>query len=608
MKRYPNHKLAYSLLFLFCLAPGRAAAQSGQGPVLVIEGGTLIDANGGAPVRDALVIIRGNKIETVSRKGQATYPADSQVLRADGKFIIPGLMDAHVHYDGFLAELMLSYGITSAIDHGGRGLYQVARREAIARGRMPGPRLFISVETIYAPVVPGRIVYSFEGRQGPLSTEKVRQIIKGAADAGADVVNIHRGLSEEAFRAGVAEAHKANLSVIAQPIGPTVYAREAALAGVDVLEHASGVSYSIAKDPSKWKGWGESELHSLDVRPYSDMDDAKAADLIKLLVAKHVALEVNLIAEGRSLHKQRTEWESQDYNLLANPALAYIPEGVRYKWLANFREFDDWSPADREMLHKGFKNYERFVGMFVKAGGKVLTGTDTSFVGWGTAGTGLHHEMELLVESGLTPMEAIQAATRNVAEALRWLNRLGTIEAGKLADVVVVNEDPLRDIRNLEKIEWVIKDGKVVDRTYHASFSDSFSGDHLEAPEWVEALKRVNEEGIRILSGLTDRTSAFGQPCPGIESLSPFVVTEGSPTATVKVNGVNFTNKSLAYFGAAPLPTRLVSDSELEVTINAGLIQRAAIVPIMVRNPGPFLSQPKFGNTSNRAFLLINFK
>lgn len=608
MHRFTRHSL-YFVFFLFCLVPVRVTAQGQRQDILVIEGGTLIDGNGGAPVPDAVIVVRGNKVESVSRKGQSSYPAGAQVLHADGKFIFPGLMDAHVHYSGFMAELLLAHGVTSVFDIGGRGLYHVVRREAIARGRIPGPRLFIAVESIVAPVRPERAVYGQEGRRvGPMTPEEARRIAKHAIDSGADLIEIRRGLSEEAFKAAVEETHKAGLPLIAQPIGPTVYAREAILAGADILEHASGVSYSIAKDPSKWEGWGDIELHSLDVRPYADMDDAKAADLIRLMVDRHVGLELDMVAEGRGLTKQRQEWELHDYSLLSDPALAYIPEGTRYKWLSNYREFDYWPPAEQERMKKGFQNYERFVGQFVRAGGKVMTGDDSSNGGWATAGIGIHHEMELMVESGLTPMQAIQAATRNPAEAYRVLPRVGTVEAGKLADLVVVNADPLQDIRNTQKIQWVIQDGKVLDRTYHASFTDPFAGDDLEAPEWVYALKQATVEGVRTIAGLSDPTWAFGQPCPGIESISPYMAKEGSPSLTVTIKGINFTSRSLAYWGERPLSTELVSETELKIKVDAGLIARAGVFPISVKNPGPFLLQPKWGTTSNRAYFLIDFK
>ena len=256
----------------------------------------------------------------------------------------------------------------------------------------------------------------------------------------------------------------------------------------------------------------------------------------------------------------------------------------------------------------------RFISLYVKAGGKVMAGTDTSSGGaWAVSGVGLHHELDLLVHAGLTPMQVLQAATRNVAEGFRILDRLGTIETGKLADLVVVNEDPLQDINHLQKIEWVIKDGKVVDRTFHPWFKNPLRnsyGGTVEGRDWVAALKRETALGIRTGSGLKDTSHHQGQPCPGIESISPAMVTEGDPTVTLTIRGVNFTNKSLVLLDNQPIPARLVSETdetELQATIDARLIARPETLTITVRNPG-LLIQPQWGGTSNRAYLLVNFR
>lgn len=578
-------------------------------PTLVIEGGTLIDGNGGPPKRDALITLQGNKIVGVSQVGRAAIPAGATVINATGKFILPGLIDAHLHYAGFLSELLLSHGVTTAFDIAGRDLYQVVQRDAIASGRATGPRLFVPVDSVLAPPRAGGVAYGREGPRRSLSVEQAKHITQGAIDDGADYVNIRRGLSKQAFQAAVDVTHAAGLVVVAQPIGPTVYAREAVLAGADILEHAAGVSYSIVHDPSRWKGWGENELHSLDVRPFAEMDDAKAADLIRLMIARHVYLELDMVAEGRGLHRQSKEWEQQDTNLLSDPNLAYIPEGVRAKWLENYVEFDGWSAADRAMLARGFANYQKFVGWFVKAGGKVMTGDDTSFSGWAVPGVGIHHELELMVDAGLTPMQAIMAATRNPAEGYKVLDRLGTVEPGKFADLVILSADPLADIRNIDQIESVFKDGKLLDLTYHRSYVDAFAGGDLEDPDWYQGLKRVtDEEGIRTLAGLTDPTSGFGQPCPGIESLTPLVQTEGGAPFTLIVKGINFTSKSAVFWAGQQVPSRLISGSELQVTIGSSLIAHAGTIPIQVKNPGPVLTQPKWGNSSNRAYFIVNMQ
>ncbi len=597
------HWLAISLLCLY-LTVVTASLQGLQNVPLVIEGGTLIDGNGGEPVRDALIIIQGNRIETVSRKGQVSYPAGAKVVQADGKFILPGLMDAHCHYAGWMPELLLAHGVTSIFSIGSGGAWALAQREAIARGKSPGPRIFLAVASMAGARISA--VSSRSGTEGALSgrqvvntAERARELARRFIAAGADMIKVHRGPPQEVYKAAVEEAHKAGLPVVAQPIGPTVYAREAVLAGADILEHAAGVSYSIAKDPSKWKGFGDLEAHSLDPTPYADMDEGKAAQLIQLMVEQNVYLEPDFIAMGRGFQKDRMEFELQDYRLLQNPGLSYVPERSRLKILGTYREFDNLKPAAWERRNQGYQNMLRFIRQFAQAGGKVMTGTDAA--GWAVPGLGLHHELEILVEeAGLTPMQAILAATRNPAEGFRLLDRLGTIEAGKLADVVIVNQDPLQNIANLQKIEWVIKDGKVVDRTYHSWFRNPLPRGAVEARAWVAALKRQTFQ--------RDPTWAFGQPSPGIEFISPTLVTEGDPTLTLTIRGVNFTNKSLAYFDGQPVPTRLVSETELEATLEASLIARVGTYAIMVRNPKP-LQRPEWGaGTSNRAHLMVNFR
>src|SRR5579872_2080434 len=129
--------------FFFILNVGVFQAQ--QPGALVIEGGTLIDGNGGTPVTDSVVVIQGNKIATVGRKGQVTYPPNSQVIKADGKFILPGLWDAHSYGTWFLNDFYLNNGITSIIDNGLGGELSVVHKEAVNRGKIPGPRYFISI-------------------------------------------------------------------------------------------------------------------------------------------------------------------------------------------------------------------------------------------------------------------------------------------------------------------------------------------------------------------------------------------------------------------------------------------------------------------------------
>ena len=597
--RVPLFSLCLAIVVAMATQSQPAAAQKDD--VLVIEGGTLIDGNGGPPVEDAVIIIRGNRIDQVATRDQVRYPRNARILDASGKFIVPGLMDAHVHYAGWMAELNLHYGVTSIFSIGSGGQWALAQRDAINAGKIPGPRNFVAVGSLSGARISALSARSgaaggLSGRQVAGSADDARAIAKRFIDAGANMVKVHRGPPIEAYRAAIDEAHKAGLPVVAQPLGPTVYAREAILAGADILEHSAGISVSVADDPSKWEGFGSIEKHSLSPMPFVDMDDKKAADLIDLLVKENVYLEPDFIAMGRGFHEQRAKFELQDYQLLSRHELSYVPERRRLRILNTYRHFDDVEPSERDRRALAYKNMLRFHRDFVKAGGKVMTGTDTG--GWAVPGLGVHHEMEILAgEVGLSPMQVILAATHNVAEGFRVLDQLGTIEGGKLADIVIVNDDPLTDISNLQAIEWVIKDGTVVDRTFNASFENPLPRGAVDGAAWVRALKTQTMQGTE-----------FGQPPPGIQSIAPTMVAAGDDTLTMTIRGVNFTKQSTVYFGTQRVPSRLISDSELQAVIDAALIASVGTYPVTVRNPEP-LQRPEWSDgTSNKAHLLVNFR
>src|SRR5260370_29403779 len=144
MKKVTNCMLGLCFAGIIAMLPMHGVAQT---PV-VIEGGTLIDGNGGAPVPDSVVIIEGNKIAAVSRKGQVSYPANAQVIKADGKFVLPGLIDAQVSYSWPFGEAMLLNGVTSTLDIGNGGEVTVAHRDGALLGRIRGPRTFTSISHI----------------------------------------------------------------------------------------------------------------------------------------------------------------------------------------------------------------------------------------------------------------------------------------------------------------------------------------------------------------------------------------------------------------------------------------------------------------------------
>ena len=174
------------------------------------------------------------------------------------------------------------------------------------------------------------------------------------------------------------------------------------------------------------------------------------------------------------------------------------------------------------------------------------------------------------------------------------------MEAGKWADLLVVNADPLQDINNLQRIEWVIQDGGIVNQGYHAWFSTPFVLLGVQGLSWYQALSQQTMNA--------DPTWAFGWPPPGIGAMSPTVVKEGDPPVTLTLKGVNFVKKSVVYFQDRALPTKFISDSEVQATIDAGLIARPGSYAITIRNPEPIQRMEWGDGTSNEAYLVVNFR
>ena len=463
----------FALFLLLAVFGGLSSAQSQQAPTLVIEGGTLIDGNGGTPVQDSVVVIQGNKITSVSRKGRAAYPADAWIIKADGKYVLPGLFDSQNSYSWYFGEAMLNHGVTSTIDVGTTGETAVPYRDAVFHDKVKGPRTFTGISRL--SVNPNALVST--GLENPLthtrvpkSAEETRQFVKAWIAAGADYILTYDGaLPMDYYQAAFDEANKAGIPVFARAYGPVLFPKDAALLGAANLPHSAGIGIAVAKDPSKFKQ-GRNDRDELD--HYADMDDAKARDLIQLLVAHHVALVPTFMINFPGYPKEWDQFSAEARQFFTNPdLLAYYPPNAVRSALQSYSRIDQGELRERRM--KGFQNAMRFHKMFVDAGGHLVVSGNTNDA-W-VPGIDLHQEMQIMADAGLTPMQIIQGSTKYPAEMLRKQNLLGTVEAGKLADVIIVNADPLQDIKNLDKINTVIQDGKVMELGYHSSYSSPFS-------------------------------------------------------------------------------------------------------------------------------------
>jgi imidazolonepropionase-like amidohydrolase len=596
------------LLLGFCFASSlwMVGAHGQQPATLVIEGGTLIDGNGGTPTPDAVVVIQGNKIATVSRKGQVSYPATAKVVRADGKFILPGLWDSETNFCAYMGEAMLHYGITSAADIGNGAEVAMLYSKGVAGGKIRGPRLFTAIGNFAAgfsadtktgletPLSPDRV---------PKSVEEAREIAKRFIDAGAAfLMFMDGGLPAEYVKAAFEEAHKAGISAHIRPSGPRVRVKDAILAGADVINHSVGIAQEIVKE-------GASRGDELEI--FAQMDDTKADELIQLMVQHNVSTTPLMIRKGLGYQQNGARVEEQTRQLFSEPnLLQYYPEDRLQNRLLNFTRSDEeirgLAPDVYERRKAGYQKALQFYRRFVEAGGRVTTGGDAP--NNCTPGLCTHHDLEIFAEAGFKPMSMIQSVTKWAAESFKVQDEVGTVEAGKLADLVIVNEDPLQDITNLQKIDNVILNGNVVDRGFHAWYDPTFVGSCgadgapiIEGRSWVLALKRETMQGGA-------RVDPERLPQPGIESISPYMVTEGDPTLTLTIKGFNFFNRSQVYFANKPISFERIGPTELRVTLNESLIRKAGRYPIVVKTPGPFTEPAWSDGTSNTANLLVDFR
>lgn len=568
MRRMKGRFLAIFLLSLAAplgLLGQKALAQT---RALVIEGGTLIDGTGSAPQRDVAIVIEGNKISAVGEKGQVTYPPGARIIPAAGKFILPGFIDLHVHWADWMPELFLAHGVTSAVDLASSD-WTLVQREALLDGRMAGPRLFASHGPFF-----GRLLWDRSNSIQIESAQMARRLIREAGPGRAKyaLTKAYTELTLEELQAIVEESHKAGRNVIAH-LG-SINARQAAEAGVDAVAHASGVALATITDPVKaeelraFEKLGMGVDFPLYLMYHAYMDPAKVDELIHLLVQKKVRIEPDLINTARWAAKRRDTWIAEDTKMMQDPNLRYVPVN-NFERAIYSKPLEQMDGQQRQLLQKGYENVQAFLRNFVRAGGTMLAACDTA--SYNIPGICFHRELELLVDAGLSPMQAIQAGTKNNAEFLQE-NELGAVQAGKLADIIIVRGDPLADIKNTNTVDTVIQNGNVIDTRYH--------------PEFVNAAPRP-------------RVIDFPNPKPAIRVLYPISTKEANKEMKITVEGSNLVDDSIVEIDGVEVPTAPVKSTliretmyhpvytQVVATVPGSLLNRIGTYRLMVKNPRP---------------------
>ncbi len=454
--------------------------------IIVIAGATVIDCTGSPPLIDVLVLIEDNKIKAIGRKGQLVPPPGARVIDASGKFLLPGLIDMHVHYRDWQGELFLANGITTVKDLGNpvEWVSELGRLQAI--GRLRGPRIFYVGNNLDAPPPEG------DHNIGISTPPEAERAVRLLGAFGVVAIKVRHKVTPEMLAEVTRVAHALGLPVTGHLARTN--ATEAAFAGIDGLEHATGVAQAASQAPDQIKRDAKGlEAFLEDLRGFATMNEEKEAALIKLLVKRNVKLIPTLAVRRRAILEDSGAEVSEDGGYSRNPELGYIPEAVRKEWSEGpldrmIRE--KFGKEQMQLMRKGYHRLELFVLGFRRAGGEVIAGSDNVN---GVAGLTLRRELEALVAAGLTPMETLITATRDAARFLKR-NDLGTIEPGKTADLVILGANPLEDIRNLRRVEKVIQDGHETGTAFHRDYALPPPRPELVRPLLLERLLRAEKE------------------------------------------------------------------------------------------------------------------
>lgn len=448
-------KTVLILAALLLLACGQAAAQP-----FAFTNVTIIDVEEGVANLGMSVIVTGDRITGVGTVDEIDVPDGATIIDGTGKYLIPGLWDMHVHSwkesymrDVFL-PLYIAHGVTGIRELSGQP-FNLEQREAIEAGTLLGPRMVVG-----SPFVDGPNP-TFPELAVPLANPgEAHRIIDSLKAEGYDFIKTYKFLSPEAYRSLHERGSEVGMEISGEiPISVSLW--EAAALGHRTVEHLTGVEVACSsrEDELRLQYRQRTEEISADTtlrthipvwirtewEPIASVDPERCRDLYRYLAAKDTWVVPTLMI-------QHLISFNTDPELREHPGQRYLPDGV---WDPE-ADADFWDP-DRQ-LRPTYDHRFRTLPELHREGVGILAGTDVP------AGFTLHEELALYVESGLTPLETLRTATLNPARYLEATDSLGTVEAGKLADLVLLEANPLEDIRNTQRIQAVVLKGRLFDR------------------------------------------------------------------------------------------------------------------------------------------------
>ena len=446
----PSSRQTVALALLLLLAAcSKVADRLGvqRDRVIALEGATLIDGAGGPPKADALIIIRNGHIETIARVNEIPIPKSAERINLAGKTIIPGLIDAHAHVERWATGRYLAWGVTTVRDlHGGTDTVLTLKNE-LNLGSILGPRMFSAGAMIDGTPT------TYPNATGVITPDQARRAVDQHAVAGVDYLKIYTKITPSLLRPLLDEAEKLRLPVAAH-LGKTD-ALTAGRMGVISIEHMSGVVQAATGDPSYANahnnfltGWTTEE------KGWASLDSSTVARTARALAQTKVAIVPTLV-----VHDMLARLDNPI--LLTRPGMEDVPESAQsVRSVPSLLRRTGWRSSDFEAFRRSRRRQDQFVREYKRAGGAIAAGSDAANQLL-IPGYSLHEEMSLLVAAGLTPLEAITAATRRGAQLLR-ADSLGMLAPGKVADLVVLNGNPARNIAATRDIAMVMIRGRMI--------------------------------------------------------------------------------------------------------------------------------------------------
>lgn len=416
---------------LVTLAFGSLPKPAPAQEAFVLTHAVVIDGNGGAPLEDGAVVVRGERIEGVGPAGSVAAPPGARVIDLEGKALLPGLADMHVHltggWDGERVDMLgyqrylnalLYAGVTTVLDTGNVQPFVLQLRQEIAAGRLLGPRIYCAGAIIDGadPVWPPISIAVASLAQIPMVVEQQKA-------AGVDILKGYGGLS---------------IPMVAR-----------------LAEEGEKVSLPLFVD--QWSRNGSEDLMNAGITafahtPARDMDEAAVA----LMKEKNVHV-ITTLAVYESFARRRFD----DLSFLDEPI---IRDTTPPFFLDELRSHQPGEPSEIQRARERLKRGQENVKKLFEAGILLAAGTDAPYPGV-FQGEGIHRELELLVESGLSPLQAISVGTRNAARLMHAEGEWGTVAPGRIASLLVVQGRPDRNIADTKRVSMVVLRGKILDRS-----------------------------------------------------------------------------------------------------------------------------------------------